>query len=1335
MRLRRPARRLGRPARACLVRGGGLEVLRWEDWGGGDGGGPAWPQPRTEAIYRPPGGTPVAAFVVVPGWGLEPGSDALLVVQGGEDPVDPPTCWLLGWGRSSGEGPPCRPARGTVAGEEGIVELSNGRSLLEPAPGGGALPAVRRLSCLISTPFEVQEGHLAIAVSLSENFLHVVSLRRQMHTEDPEGRTESDGARSVKIESTCIELQYGALAPSFSRNPTSPQDCPPSKPPAMYSVISMEFIGTPYGARDLLGNLWLSLLYAEEEIDFRVLHAKCVCVSMSGSTPHPTHGPWGLQNIHPTSSVLKVSESTRFPSSLTGGTGFPGSPHTLIFSSEGITLVGPQTPRQSSQSSPAGDESILTYAMQSVKYPGETLLAGHVTCVTETAPGVFIMGDSHGWFYIVDCSSSDAWVFTKVVAASGVGGEEISTAAQSLCQVSMSSHDESDGIIFACSSSGNSRVLTRRVHETQVDTAKPQISSDCWREGFEKWEHVGAPAFCSFAPVSASLLVQDFFGPGEHSLFLGCGVAQQSGTLQRVLAGCRVRNLATVAAPSPAGAPELLCLENTDGVSTHVFLSYDAEDVTEILRIENDSIIPCLVDGFDTGAATIAVGRPDGQNFLVQVVREGFRCCATENSEHLAPSMLLKSDSQNPISHAAFFRDLVVLARGTHVEAFQFHGPGDIGEAFTIVLPHEISALGVFKGTNAFSGADCVVTGLWESNIVTIYSCATREPLASTDRLPDGCQARSVQLSDEVLLVGSSTGEVFLFKLTDGCMHLESRVHVGSVALQLFSLSTCGEANDDTHRSLFFAKSDQSAILQVGSSGLQARRVHMEGGCLASICPIPMSGTDCGVLCAGSNATLSVSYIDLEETAQSDTLHLHETVLDMTFHPPSRCLALLTEDLEGENWLRLVDSGSVDVLCSVRMGHGHQTVCCRCVNLPCIVPPESPHQSVSYEDRTCIVLSSYINVPGKAGASDIDNFHGILSIYGLDERDGTFQLQLLGVHPLPSVCLTVEGVEGRSEVQDGPNLLLGGSDSVISMRVVLDDTGYKAEKMLENATDAVASMIPSVQSLINKLVVFAGISSDAPHQDSVGPSAEVQQLNLDVQIPWHQRATFSIVQSLRTPGRSSITSIVSAGQGRKLATEFMGACLLLEFSAEDPRLLQIMSSCKGGQQGMGHATAVADVGDGTFAIGASMPSQLLVYERNLDSEKLFQNASESAQRAAFESGRPADRRAAADGRQDSPENDSSPVTGLRGERQVPIPPEMDLVAAVPISEVIFGGGEARGEPAGGHIVALHKGHLGLRAQQCGASLGGCDRDMDMAETSLVYLTADGAVGHFLRRPQ
>ena len=168
---------------------------------------------------------------------------------------------------------------------------------------------------------------------------------------------------------------------------------------------------------------------------------------------------------------------------------------------------------------------------------------------------------------------------------------------------------------------------------------------------------------------------------------------------------------------------------------------------------------------------------------------------------------------------------------------------------------------------------------------------------------------------------------------------------------------------------------------------------------------------------------------------------------------------------------------------------------------------------------------------------------------------------------------------------------------------------------------------------------------------------------------------------------------------------------------------------------MGHATAVADLGDGTYAIGASMPSQLLVYERNLDSEKLFQNASESAQRVAFESGRPADHRAAADGRQGSPENDSRPVTGLLGERQVPIPPEMDLIAAVPTSEVIFGGGDARGEPAGGHIVALHKGHLGLRARQCSASQGGCERDTDLAETSLVYLTADGAVGHFLRRSQ
>merc|ERR1712091_462522 len=119
-----------------------------------------------------------------------------------------------------------------------------------------------------------------------------------------------------------------------------------------------------------------------------------------------------------------------------------------------------------------------------------------------------------------------------------------------------------------------------------------------------------------------------------------------------------------------------------------------------------------------------------------------------------------------------------------------------------------------------------------------------------------------------------------------------------------------------------------------------------------------------------------------------------------------------------------------------------------------------------------------------------------------------------------------------------------------------------------------------------------------------------------------------------------------------------------------------------------------------------MPSQLLVYERNLDSEKLFQNASESAQRVAFESGRPADHRAAADGRQDSPENDSSPVTGLLVERQVPIPPEMDLVAAVPISEVIFGGGDARGEPAGGHIVALRHIHISVTPfLRCTAMLG------------------------------
>ena len=1350
--------RAGRPCQTCLVRGGGLEVLRWEDWGGGSGGeapGLAWPQPRAEALYRPAGGGSVLAAVVVPRWGAEPGSDALLVVQGGEDAVDPPTCWLLGWGRASGEAPPCRPARGTPPGEEGIVELSNGRGLLEPAPDSGpALPAVRRLSCLTSAPFQVQQDHLVVAVGLSENFLHVVSLRRGTAAGGGAAGTPGAGAPAVRIESTCVELQYGA----FTAGPGGATE----REPVLRSVLSMEFVPTLYGPRDLMGNLWLALLYADEEVDFRIVHAKCMCVSLTGSTPSVRPGPWGFQNIHPTSSVLKVSGGTHYsgwdggedcaPSS-TRGAGPPPPPHVLIFSSDSIMLVG------AAESLPQRGEPVVSFTPRKVQYS----LPGLVTCVTETAPGVFAVGDSQGGVYLLDCSQTEAWTFTTVAEA---GWKQAPSPAQSLCQVEVAESEEGNSApraLLACSSSGDSRVLVRRdstggseaediplrlkrivIAGTQTTPENEGIVTAPWRVTSERWEHVDAPLFHSFSPVNTSLLAEDFVGPGEHSLFLGCGLAQ-SGTLRRVLAGCRARSLATVPSPSSAGAPDLLALERGPGGSPHAFLSYDAEDVTESLRIETAAITPCCIDGFDPGTATVAVGSPDGQDFFVQVVRSGFRCCAAAgDARGGAPSALLKSDPRRAISHAVFCRDRLVLARGSDVEAFQFHGPGDVRDDFTLALPHEVSALAAFQLPGVFSGAYCVAAGLWESNCINVYSCTDCEQLASTGTLPHGCQARSLQVSEAALLVGSSTGDVLAFALGyEGGLHLVSRVRVGAVAVRLFPVPTRGGGREDGCSSFFYAQSDQDAVLEVGgahaaeesssygghSFRLRARRVHVEGGHLASVCPVPVAGVDCGILCASSDSALSVGYIDLEETAQHDTLHLGETVVGSTFHPPSRCLALITEDSEGESWLRVVDGVSMNVVASVKMYNRElHTVCCiNCVDLPRIVPPESgsknPGSTVVCEDRAYIVTSSYMvtSGTGSTGMQGNSEYHSILSVYGLDECNGNFDLRLLGIHPLPSVCLSLVGVAPRPRAHGGPNLLLGSSNAVLSMRVVVDDTGYNAERMLENAAAAISSMSPTVQALINKLVVSAGISSDAPGQDSAGPTPEVRQLRSDVQTPWHQRATFSLVQVLKTPGRSTITSITSAKPSDGfLATEFMGACLLLQFSAELPGVLQIMSKCSGGDLGLGHATATAALGEGTFAIGASMPTQLLICRRNPDAEKLFQKAAASAQKAAFEAGR--NRSAAAGGEQDHLGSGSGgPASSSVSALQVPVPPEMDILARVPTV-------------AGGHIVALHQGRLGLRPQpEPAASLG--ERPAGPSHARLVYLTADGAVGHLFGRTE
>jgi hypothetical protein len=1128
----------------------------------------------------------------------------------------------------------------------------------------------------------------------------------------------------------------------------------------------MEFVPTLYGSRDLLGNLWLALLYADEEVDFRIVHAKCMCVSLAGSTPSIGPGPWGFQNIHPTSSVLKVSGGTHYPGWENGEDEPPDPPHVLIFSSDSIMLIG-------ATSHPVTDprgEPALSFEFRQVRYS----LPGLVTCVTETSPGVFAVGDSQGGVYLLDCTQTDAWTFTTVAEADW---KQAPSPAQSLCLVEMPEFEEgtsSPRILLACSSSGDSRLLVHRhctggpgveevplrlkrivIAGAQTIAETKGVMTAPWQVTSERWEHVDAPLFHSFAPVNTSLLAEDFVGPGEHSLFLGCGLAQ-SGTLRRVLAGCRVRSLAAVSAPSSAGVPDLLALERGPGGSTHVFLSYDAEGVTESLRIETAAITPCCIDGFDPGTATVAVGAPEGQQFFVQVVRSGFRCCAASGAAAGGPpSGLLKSDPKRAISHAVFYSDRLVLARGSDVEAFQFHGPSDVRDVFSLALPHEVSALGTFQLKGVFSGAECVVAGLWESNCVNIYSCATCEPLASTGTLPAGCQARSVQASEAALLVGSSTGDVLAFSLGgEGGLHLVSRVRVGAVAVRLFPMPKRAGARKGGGPSFFYAHADQDAVLEVGGAPLAeedsftgghgfqlcARRVHVEGGHLASVCPVPVAGVDSGILFASSDAALSVGYIDLEETAQHDTLHLGETVVGSTFHPPSRCLALVTEDTEGECWLRIVDGVCMNVVASVKMYNRElHTVCCiNCVELPCIVPPGSGSKNLGStavcEDRAYIVTSSYMVTSGTDTTHGTSEYHSILSVYGLDECDGNFELRLLGIHPLPSVCLTIAGVGPRPGVHDGPNLLLGSSNAVLSMRVVVDDTGYNAERMLENAAAAISSMSPTVQALINKLVVSAGISSDAPGQDFSGPTPEVRQLHADVQTPWHQRATFYAVQALKTPGRSTITSITSAGSsGAFLATEFMGACLLLQFTAELPGVLQVMSSCNGGGLGLGHATAVAALGDGTFAIGASMPTQLLICRRNLDAEKLFQKAAASAQKAAFEAGR--NRSAAAGGGQDtSGAGSGNPASSSVSARQVPVPPEMDILARVPTSEASLSDRDSGKEFAGGHIVSLHQGRLGLwPLPEPAASLG--ERPTSPSHDRLVYLTADGAVGHFFRRTQ
>ena len=187
--------------------------------------------------------------------------------------------------------------------------------------------------------------------------------------------------------------------------------------------------------------------------------------------------------------------------------------------------------------------------------------------------------DSQGGVYLLDCTQTKAWTFTTVAEADW---KQAPSPAQSLCLVEMTEFEEgtfSPRILLACSSSGDSRLLVHRhstggpeVEEVPLRLKRiaiagaqtiPQtkgVVTTPWRVTFERWEHVDAPLFHSFAPVNTSLLAEDFLGPGEHSLFLGCGLAQ-SGTLRRVLAGCRARSLAAVCPPSSAGVPDLLALE------------------------------------------------------------------------------------------------------------------------------------------------------------------------------------------------------------------------------------------------------------------------------------------------------------------------------------------------------------------------------------------------------------------------------------------------------------------------------------------------------------------------------------------------------------------------------------------------------------------------------------------------------------------------------------------------------------------------------------------------------------------------------------------------------